>query len=150
MRHPIHTDYDVAEDGTVTSYARGKPRVLKQWPNMHGYPSTSIRQKKVQVHVLVLETYRGLRPAGMVARHLNGDKLPHLKGLAWSTQAENLKDKRLHGTDHNLNKTHCPAEHPYDAANTRLRTDRPGNRECRSCDNARQRRRYHQQKETAA
>ena len=30
--------------------------------------------------------------------------------------------------------THCPLGHPYDAANTYIRKDRPGARECRSCN----------------
>lgn len=52
-----------------------------------------------RVHRLVLETFRGPRPPGQVARHLNGRATDNrLANLVWSTQRENILDKVRHGT----------------------------------------------------
>lgn len=37
----------------------------------------------------------------------------------------------------NAAKTHCADGHPFDARNTRIRKDRPGNRECVACERER-------------
>ncbi|AXQ61109.1 HNH endonuclease [Streptomyces phage Hank144] len=127
--------YAITQDGVTTSYVRGKPRVLKWKIGTDGYPRVAIAQKWVPVHTLILEAWAGPRPDGMVVRHLNGDPMkPHLSQLAWGTQSENLRDKRAHGTDHNVNKTHCPKGHEYTEANTLRRADRPGHRACRTCN----------------
>ncbi len=51
-----------------------------------------------KVHVMVLEAFRGSRPEGKVARHLNGDALDNrLVNLVWGTGAENVADRDRHG-----------------------------------------------------
>lgn len=51
------------------------------------------------VHALVLEAFVGPRPEGMECRHLDGDPTNNaLANLAWGTRAENIADKRRHGT----------------------------------------------------
>ena len=50
------------------------------------------------VHAFVLRAFRGLRPAGMVARHLNGIKTDNRLGnLKWGTPGENRDDMFRHG-----------------------------------------------------
>lgn len=50
-------------------------------------------------HRLILEAFVGLRPAGMVCRHLNGDPADNrIENLQWGTYHENAEDARKHGT----------------------------------------------------
>ncbi len=56
-------------------------------------------RRSVRVHVLVLTTFVGLRPDGLVTRHLDGNPTNNvLANLAWATQARNLADTIQHGT----------------------------------------------------
>ena len=94
---PGFPDYAITRDGRVWSRARvtshshslpgrwlrpgkhrdGTPRVVLCKQGKHYYRS---------VHCLVLETYRGPRPAGTMARHLDGDNTNcHLSNLKWGT-----------------------------------------------------------------
>lgn len=51
------------------------------------------------VHVLILESFVGPRPEGLVARHLDGNSLHNaVWNLQYSTQRENLSDREEHGT----------------------------------------------------
>ncbi|MFV0400614.1 MAG: HNH endonuclease signature motif containing protein [Oscillospiraceae bacterium] len=51
------------------------------------------------VHKLVLEAFVGVRPEGMVCRHLNGNSLDNrLLNLCWGTPQENVRDSIRHGT----------------------------------------------------
>lgn len=51
------------------------------------------------VHHLVLEAFVGPRPAQQECRHKDGNVTNNtVDNLAWSTHAENLADKVLHGT----------------------------------------------------
>ncbi len=60
---------------------------------------TTKRKKPRQVHRLVLETYVGSCPEGMVCRHLNGDPADNrLKNICWGTPSENVHDAIRHGT----------------------------------------------------
>ena len=47
---------------------------------------------------LVLETFDGPRPDGMVSRHLNGDRSDNrMANLRWGTQKQNCADRDRHG-----------------------------------------------------
>lgn len=51
------------------------------------------------VHRMVLETFVGPRPAGMVGRHLDGNPSNNaLNNIEWGTQTTNLSDRKRHGT----------------------------------------------------
>lgn len=69
-----------------------------------GYLTVGLNRANVRrtymVHELVLVTFAGPRPPGMVSRHLNGDSIDNRwpENLAWGTQAENIHDKIQHGT----------------------------------------------------
>lgn len=67
---------------------------------------------------------------------------PALANLAYGTRSENNHDKREHGTDHNVVKTHCPKGHPYNEENTYVLPSRPGARYCRACHRVSSLRRY--------
>lgn len=84
-----------------------------------------------KVHELVLTTFVGPRPDGLMCRHLNGDPADNvLTNLCWGTAKENAQDMVAHGRT-GRSKTHCPHGHPYGEANTYW-TSR-GFRQCREC-----------------
>lgn len=62
------------------------------------------------VHSLVLKTFLGPRPRGMVAAHLNGDKRDNrIENLVWCSQKENHSHKIKHGT-HQFGEKHGSAK----------------------------------------
>jgi hypothetical protein len=130
--------YEVSDQGRVRSLpgdpSRGRRggKILKASGR---YLAIDLFGTRKGVHVLVAEAFHGPRPIGYEVRHLNGNAHDNrASNLAWGTPAENAQDKRLHGTDWQANKTHCPAGHAYDAKNTRVRRD--GARGCKACDRA--------------
>lgn len=91
------------------------------------------KRRSVSVHVLVLETFIGPRPDGMVGCHWDDDpNNNHLENLRWATQSANRMDCVRNGNHPDANKTHCPQGHEYDAANTYIKP-RTGDRNCRAC-----------------
>lgn len=51
--------------------------------------------------------------------------------LKWDTHRNNERDKIKHGTNVNVNKTHCPRNHEYSIENTYVYKK---GRHCRKCD----------------
>ena len=123
--------YEVSDRGRVRKIA------LKPSFNKKGYPLVSLSRdgvaQKFLVHRLVMLAFAGPCPDRLMVRHLNGDPTDSRwpENLVYGTAVENAADKKLHGTDHQLNKTHCPQGHPYDEENT-INTNR-GGRLCRKC-----------------
>lgn len=59
------------------------------------------KRRKWRVHILVLTTFVGPCPDGMVCRHLDGNPSNnHVSNLAWGTPLENSADRITHGTDY--------------------------------------------------
>ncbi|MFL1432774.1 MULTISPECIES: HNH endonuclease [unclassified Nocardiopsis] len=133
--------YEVSNLGRVrswTSVSRGQ--VIKPQPHQDRYLAFWTGPKLRLLHRVVLETFVGPRPDGMVCRHLDGDRMNcRLDNLRWGTAAENMRDSIEHGTHANARKTHCPAGHEYTPENTRI--DGRGHRACRECARLRKRRR---------
>ncbi len=75
-------------------------RVLNPWVGADGYLRvTFIKKQRRPVHQLVLEAFAGPCPAGMEARHLDGNHLNNCAdNLAWGTRSENALDRVRHGT----------------------------------------------------
>ncbi len=72
------------------------------------------KSKPKRVHVMVLESFVGPRPDGMVGCHYDDDHSNNsLNNLRWDTPSANEQDKIRNGNQHNMNKTHCPKGHPY-------------------------------------
>src|SRR5262249_52870534 len=128
--------YEVSDLGRVRSLHRRTVHGIqggllrKPLPLPNGYLYVALyAQGKSQnrlVHRLVLEAFPGPCPAGMECRHLDGDQANNtVANLAWGTHRENILDKRHHGTDHNIRKTHCDSGHEFTPENTdiRLRPD---------------------------
>jgi hypothetical protein len=130
---PGNLNYLISPLGNVWSLPREGTRggLLKQRRDKDGYRIVMINRVPVRVHVLVLEAYDGPRPAGLVARHINGDKddLEWPRNLEWNTQAVNVQDEVGHGTHKESRKQRCPAGHAYS------RRDSRGKRVCYPCKN---------------
>lgn len=91
------------------------------------------------VHRMVYELAKGPIPPGLqidhICRHPWCVKPSHLEAVP---QRLNII-RGIGFAGRNVRKTHCPRGHEYTLANTI--TDRPGSRKCRSCKNARDRKR---------
>jgi hypothetical protein len=95
---------EVSQYGKVRSLAQDKRRPLKPVPNTtakHWYWQvgwmSNGKRKIATVHKLVLTAFWGPRPPGLIARHLNGDRLDNRAcNLQWGTHQENADDRRRH------------------------------------------------------
>jgi hypothetical protein len=139
--------YDVSSAGRVRSWKTYKG-VRADVPVIKGqtgprYLTVSLCypvgvQRTEPVHRLVARTFIGPRPDGLVIRHLDGNSLNnHISNLVYGTESQNARDRRTHGTDAELRKTHCPQGHGYTPENTMY--ERSGKRKCRTCVLARKR-----------
>jgi hypothetical protein len=91
-------------------------------------------RKSQYVHILMLETFVGQRPAGAESRHLNDDGFDNrLENLVWGTQSENNKDRVANGIHHYARRVECKFGHEFDGHNGKQRTcsqcQRKNNRE---------------------
>lgn len=97
---PNFPNYAVTQKGQVWSIRFN--RFLKQTQDTDGYYIVGLREnkkKKTQtIHKIVLDTYVGSCPRGMVCRHLNGIKTDNrVSNLSWGTMQENCNDREIHG-----------------------------------------------------
>lgn len=103
--------YEISKDGHVCSLRSGngiKPGrgaiVMEQKPKKGGYVAVGLRrpgerQRFFMIHRLMLEAFRGPCPAGMEARHLDGNPSNNrIENLEWATSKTNNADKKAHGT----------------------------------------------------
>lgn len=92
--------------------------------------------KLVQTHRLAWELANGPIPDDTLVRHFVCDNPPccNVTHLLLGTDADNNADMRAKGRNRNGDyqraKTHCPAGHAYDAANTQVHR---GKRYCKKC-----------------
>lgn len=100
-----------------------------------GYGSVTWERRSVLAHRLAFFLRMGRWPDGIL-RHLCGVRSRVLHAVE-GTHSENALDRRVHGTDANLNKSSCPRGHAYDDANTYHYSD--GRRSCRACSADRER-----------
>jgi hypothetical protein len=150
--------YEVSDAGYVRSLPRPGARRnrmyggqdLKGVRQITGYLGVNLGRRNKRyahmVHVLVCEAFHGPRPEGMQVRHLNGNETDNrASNLAWGTRSENEIDKVHHGTQYNVNKTHCPQGHPYEGRNLIVARRGDGSvfRQCRACLNEANRRSKH-------
>ncbi len=88
------------------------------------------------VHELVLTTFVGPRPDGMLVRHLNDIPTDNrLENLAWGTKSENQQDWRRRCEP----KSHCPWGHKLELPNLTKEFFKNGARHCLACNRARAR-----------
>lgn len=123
IRHcPNRPRYAVGDDGSVWScaalvYQKGSPGArsgVGQWhrvvahPDGGGYLQVGIGKRKVKVAKLVLEAFHSIRPKGLQARHLDGDRLNNrADNLAWGTPKENAADSLANGSTRHGENCHA-------------------------------------------
>jgi hypothetical protein len=104
--HPTLIGYGADEEGGVWSRHR-----MKEWRRLslirnQGYLHFKPGGRWYKVHRFVLECFVGPCPAGMMCRHIDGDRTNNrLSNLAWGTAAENKADAIAHGTSVNGERT---------------------------------------------
>lgn len=142
--------YEVSDHGRVRSLdrtvrtKRGPRRVSGRIlvPTLcRGYPRVCICSDGVNrteyVHRLVMAAFVGPCPAGMEVCHNNGDPADsRMENLRYGSCSENRFDQQRHGTDHELNKTHCPRGHLLVQPNLVPSRLREGGRTCLACNRA--------------
>lgn len=94
-QHPTKPDLWITPDGRVF-------QELPASPDSFGYAQISVggrgQKRAIRRHILVCETFHGVRQGRAVVRHKNG--VPgddHKDNLMWGTQAENCADTVAHG-----------------------------------------------------
>jgi len=106
------------------------------WTNDAGYGQIMVNGKQTGTHRLAWEVANGPIPAGFCVCH-HCDNPPCCDAercLFLGTKADNAADMAAKGRAPGQQKTHCPDNHPYDAANTYI--DSRGYRVCRKCRRA--------------
>lgn len=94
-KHPTYPDLYVTEDGRVFRELVG---CIDQGGYMLLKVTTGQQVLTLRRHQIVLEAFKGTRPSGSVARHLNGVPSDDSSGnLSWGTQKENAEDTMVHG-----------------------------------------------------
>lgn len=102
--------YYVSADGRFWSMRTRRYGRIRDNGKVHQLATTSSRYPMIQfyengiktfkaAHLIMIETFVGPRPESQQCRHLDGNtKNFRLDNLAWGTNAENVNDKRTHGT----------------------------------------------------
>ncbi len=132
--------YEVSDTGRVRSLRANKIMRL-QHHQQFGYKILTLsgHGKRITklIHVMVLTTFVGPRPDGLVACHNDGNPANNtLANLRWDTQSSNLLDAVRQGTHPLAAATHCKRGHEFTSENTIIAN---GWRKCRTCTNERQR-----------
>jgi hypothetical protein len=98
---PGYPRYEISSVGRLRNLKTG--RILNPKVNPHGYIRTNIFNDEgtinAGIHCLVLEAFRGPRPKGFDACHLDGTRTNNaIENLVWGSRKENYWHSRKHGT----------------------------------------------------
>ena len=99
-----------------------------------GYGTIKVNGKTVKTHRFAWILAHGPIPNGLAVLH-HCDNPPCCDTdtcLFLGTTADNMADRDAKGRGYQASRTHCPANHPYDTANTYIDPKR-GKRYCRKC-----------------
>ena len=94
---PGFPEYEASTWGKIRMKQTGK--ILPEHLDSKGwYRTVNItngKRYKRAVHRLVLETFKGVRPEGSVARHLDDNQSNNrIENLEWGTPSDNQSDRR--------------------------------------------------------
>jgi hypothetical protein len=126
----------VRKDGK--SY-RLRGKVLTQVVMPAGHLQVTLeRGSRFLSHHVILITFVGPRPDGLMCCHWDGDPANNrLENLRWDTPRANELDKIRHGNHTMANRTRCPRSHPLVKPNlTAWELDLHGYRSCLACHRA--------------
>lgn len=151
---PGYEGYEVSDLGRLRSLdriiwtTRGprrlNGRVLRLWPGKYLGAVITIAGEghTLTAHRSVAAAFLGPCPEGMEVCHNNGDRHDNrVANLRYDTSSANHRDTVRHGRHHFAVRTHCDQGHEFTPQNTAVRSDCPGARRCRTCDNERRRQR---------
>lgn len=111
-----------------------KPRDV--YPEAHLWRDN--KKRVIGVHRLVAWAFIGPQAEGIEVRHKDDNPLnPAAANLEYGTRSDNQQDRVERGRHHYASRTHCPAGHEFNEANTYWRS--PTSRRCRPCKNRRER-----------
>lgn len=101
---PDYPGYKIGDRGTIISYKRKVPRVLKPQLDREGNWMIRFQKNKKQhghlVGRLVLLAFVGLPPTEHECCHgPRGRNCHHLNNLSWGTKSKNSLDRKRDGTD---------------------------------------------------
>jgi hypothetical protein len=90
--------YSICKNGDVISSRFSIDKILKTGIDRSGYLSVTLSKKnhtkKRRIHVMMAETFIGVRPIGMQIRHLDGNKFNNnIDNLKYGTAKENGQDQ---------------------------------------------------------
>lgn len=150
--------YEVSDQGRVRSLTRYvdhwcggqriiRGRMLRAFTSNKNvrtaYKRVGLSGSPCDVHILVLTTFVGPRPTGLVACHRNGDHNDNrAENLRWDTRSANSYDDIRNGVHPTGSKTRCSKGHEYTPENTRFDA-RTGHRRCKTCHREDEKARYH-------
>lgn len=138
---PPEVRYEVKVDRT------GGPDSCHPWTaslTTKGYGQMNVGGRKVEVHRWAYQTFLDptLRDDEVVRHTCDNPACQNPRHLVKGSHKDNAQDavrrKRLPWTT----QTHCKSGHVFDEKNTYFRTDRPGSRQCRACNNEGSRKYY--------
>lgn len=111
MRVPIPglDGYLIDDNGTVWSNKAGQgnrwkePHIIKAWTDKKGYMHVTLRpdsgKKRFSVHVLMMISFVGERPANATISHLDGNPSNnHISNLAYMSHSDNVNQRWEHNT----------------------------------------------------
>lgn len=146
--HGFHGRYEVSDFGRVRSVPRQvvnggrvklEPGKLLRpyWHRRHlkvTLYGDARTERQVFVHILVVESFRGLVPEGKLVRHLDDDpRNNRLSNLIIGTHAENSRDAVRNGVHPETKRVTCDYGHPLDGISRK-------GRYCKVCNRGKQRR----------
>jgi hypothetical protein len=96
-------NYLISNFGRIKNKLTNRIKYRAEKPGCKSYKQTTMLKDGIShrffMHVLVLLTFVGKRPKGLVACHNNGNLRDNrLENLRWATPKENVKDAVEHGT----------------------------------------------------
>ena len=99
-----HPDYAVSSLGRVKSRKRGAERILRGGTSASGYCTVNLYRKDgmethLVHHLVACHFHSRSYKNGLIITHLNGNQKDNrAENLSWRSHAENMLDKREHGT----------------------------------------------------
>jgi HNH endonuclease len=125
--------YEVSDSGFVRNSLTG--RILKSFKTgkYRNYHAVDICGKTKKVHLLVLETFIGPAPIGMLGCHRDDNTDNNvLTNLLYGSPQYNSLTSDYTLAAKNATKTHCSRGHEFTDHNTHIA--KSGARICRACD----------------
>jgi len=99
----MYPDYEINKDGSIYSLKHGKRKLLKARKSSSNYLCVMLyesgKSKQFTVHSLVAGEFIGIRPAGKVVDHIDGDVSNNdISNLRYVSPSANVKKSKPYGS----------------------------------------------------